>query len=209
MPERWRNEISKDEALRQNVCGFLLSYACLVSRRSDLKIAQDHGLLPSEMEWEHWVQFIEAFLQHVDLSSTNAINMRYRYGELHLIKLNLIYQCYMESYSFRHFRTKYFKGPDWYSQFLKKNFGWPIALVAYLSIVLSAMQVGLATPKLSHKPSFLSTSTGFAVFSVAMPIIAFGIVAVLSVVSTIWTIMTIRSYNHDARRLPGWLIGPE
>jgi len=54
----------------------------------------------------------------------------------------------------------------WYKSFFSRNFAWLLAVFAYLTIILSALQVGLATTFLQGNEAFQSASYGFAVTSV-------------------------------------------
>ena len=48
--------------------------------------------------------------------------------------------------------------------------------LVYIAIVLTAMQVGLATTKLGHDQAFQQASYGFMVFSILAPLIVLSVV---------------------------------
>jgi ABC-type dipeptide/oligopeptide/nickel transport system permease component len=83
---------------------------------------------------------------------------------------------------FRHFLRGYHFGYNRYDVFFRRNFAWLIVVFAYITIVLTAMQVGLATSNLSQDSKFQSASYGFAVFSIIVPVIMVGILLIFFVV---------------------------
>ena len=207
--DTWLSHLCKDEGLFKSATGFLLSYAWLVCYRSDLRIAHDLGLLPPEITWEQWTTFLEDFLRHLDTSSASSINERYRFGELRLNRLNWIYRLSVYNLGFRGINRGYFRGPEWYTQFLHENFGWLLAVFGYLSIVLSAMQVGLVTDKLVENTIFQDASYGFSVLSITMPVIIVGAVFLASLFQIFFNVRATRRYNEEVRRSQGPFIAPD
>ena len=63
-----------------------------------------------------------------------------------------------------------------YSDILRRNFAWILIAFVYVSIVLTAMQVGLATERLGKSNVFQRASYGFAVFSMITPLVTFAVV---------------------------------
>lgn len=59
-----------------------------------------------------------------------------------------------------------------YSTFFQENFAWLAGTTVYSAVVLTAMQVGLATDALASNNAFQSASYGFTVFSSLGPPIA-------------------------------------
>ncbi|KAI9932615.1 hypothetical protein MW887_008862 [Aspergillus wentii] len=180
----WKDHLCCSEGLsrEQNVCprrelykcamGFLLSYAALIQYESDFQIAQHRHLLPTEISWEIWVKFIEQVLARKDFKN---INRRYRFGELRLSRLNKIYAIRL-GYILRGYRFPYQTYTELFQDYLA-----PIAAATvYIAVVLTAMQVGLATENLSRNKSFQNASYGFTVFSILAPLI------LLSLVAFIW-----------------------
>lgn len=88
------------------------------------------------------------------------LNQIYRFGKGSLIRGYL--------YNYNQYRV-----------FFRDNFKQLITIFAYVTIVLSAMQVGLATTKLHDDERFQQASYGFTVFSILAPPIALGIAAVV------------------------------
>jgi hypothetical protein len=173
----WRDNLCSDEELHKSACGLLLSYAWLVRHKSDLNIAKESGLLPRNMEWTNWVEFLEGFLQNIDPSTLSQVNQRYKYGELRLSRLNTIYRVIPSAYSLRTFVRGYRSGSTWYNAFFGHHFKWMLAVFAILSVFLSALQVGLATPTLQDNRAFQRVSSRFAlgamIFAIASVALVF------------------------------------
>jgi uncharacterized membrane protein len=162
--EFWRDNLCADVELHKSACGLLLSYAWLVCQESDFRIAIELGLLPKEVEWQKWTTLIADFLSRMDLHSLKDVSDRYKYGELRLTRLTKIYRLLLLSP--KHLVYGYMSASTWYKSFFSRNFAWLLAVFAYLTIILSALQVGLATSVLEGSEAFQSASYGFAVTSV-------------------------------------------
>ncbi|KAK2810988.1 hypothetical protein FQN50_002581 [Emmonsiellopsis sp. PD_5] len=183
----WEDRLCRDEELHQCACGFLLSYSWLVCYKSDFRIAKEVGLLPAEIEWEQWNRFV---------------SKRYRYGELRLSRLHSIYRFMPSTFSVDNFVRGYMSGSTWYRAFFKRNFAWLLALFVYVSVVLSAMQVGLATKQLEGNIHFHEVSYGFAVMSVVIVALSILVIFMLWAVLFWYHIYSTRQYsrNVEAKR---------
>ncbi|KAJ9660143.1 hypothetical protein H2201_007050 [Coniosporium apollinis] len=169
--------------------GFLLSYAALVSYESDYDIAQEEHLLPREVTWSLWVSLVEQLLDHRNLTD---INKRYVYGELRLGRLNQIYR-FRKGWLIRGYLYRYNQS----SVFFRANFKQLITIFAYITIVLSAMQVGLATTKLQDNGRFQQAAYGFTIFSILAPLIALGIAASLFVLLFVANLIATLMYRKQ------------
>jgi uncharacterized protein YebE (UPF0316 family) len=159
--------------LRSIARGFLLTYAALLSHESDFAFAKDKGLLPKEGDlpkWADWRKFVEEILTPTVYKD---IHRRFYYGELRLGRLNLIYLFV----KFRYYMNQW---PN-YVSFLRDQLGWLAATTIYIAIVLTAMQVGLATDQLKGNDPFMATSYGFSIFAILGPLVA-GILILLAFV---------------------------
>lgn len=138
-------------------------------------------------------------LSHIDRSAPENVSERYQYGELRLSRLNWIDRFSSRWSNVRNFVRGYHQGPSWYSLFVKRNFGWLVVAFAYVAIVLSAMQVGLATDRLGNSDSFQKASYGFTVLSIVMPV--FGLLFILgaSLVLSIYYILATLEYGQALR----------
>jgi hypothetical protein len=159
----WSEHLCSDDNLCQSACGLLLSYAWLVRHQSDLKIAHETGLLSKDITWPNWVQFLEAFLDNINLVTLGDVNQRYRYGELRLSRLNVIYRLTPPAYSLKNSIRGFRAGSTWCNAFFGRHFRWMLAVFATLSVLLSALQVGLATSELQNNGSFQRASYGFTI----------------------------------------------
>lgn len=78
--------------LRMSACGLLLTYAWLVSHKSDFDIAKEHGLLRKDMEQPNCVGFLDVYLDNIDLETLSDVSKWYKLGELRLNRLNAVYR---------------------------------------------------------------------------------------------------------------------
>lgn len=164
------NAMCHHHKLRRSALGFLFSYAALVSHESDFIIAQDKHLLPPQVSWADWTILIEQVLamDHI----YRSIHPRFIYGELRLSRLNKIYSITQPP-----FLRGYMSQWQRYGDFFHDNFAVLAASTIYIVVVLTAMQVGLATDSLSGNADFQSASYGFTVFSIIGPLGALGLIA--------------------------------
>ncbi|PVH94354.1 hypothetical protein DM02DRAFT_192693 [Periconia macrospinosa] len=156
----WNTILCADRELYGSACGFLLSYAWLIRYKSDLDIAIAHGLVPKEMEWVKWVEILDTFFEKADPEIFKNTNKRYVYGELRRSRLDAIHKFLPPKFSFRNLM---FTRSNSYDTFFRRNFKWMLAVFAVFSVVLSALQVGLATERLEHSGRFHEAAYGFAV----------------------------------------------
>ncbi|KAJ6785756.1 hypothetical protein PWT90_04846 [Aphanocladium album] len=161
------SSVTKPECVRprlyRQALGFLFSYAALLLHESDFRIAEDKHLLPPEVTWPAWRTLVE------QLDTENIypyIDQRFIHGELRLSRLNKIYALTKTP------MRRYMAHWNQYSAFFHDNFTTLASATVYIAIVLTAMQVGLATESLGHNQAFQSASYGFTVFSILGPLIA-------------------------------------
>jgi hypothetical protein len=162
----------------------LVSYIWLIRHQSDFKIAQraELQLVQASLTWSGWTEICEKYSRY--LARFDLLEPRYQYGELRLSRLNWIYILTGRSgprgYDLAHNRV---------GSFFVRNFGWLAGTFAYLSIVLSAMQVGLGVDRLQNSASFQDACFGFAVFtlvSLAALVMVLALVFLAIFVSNIW-----------------------
>lgn len=179
----WNDNLCSDIELYKSASGFLLSYAWLVRHQSDLAIAKESGLMSQDIEWPNWVEFLEAFLDKINLQTLSNVNQRYQYGELRLTRLNTIYRLLPPVYSLKNFMRGYRSVSTWHSAFFERNFKWMLAVFALFSVFLSALQVGQSTNKLENNRAFQRISYGFVVAS----LVALG--ASVALIFAVWLIL--------------------
>ncbi|RSL80948.1 hypothetical protein CEP52_017300 [Fusarium oligoseptatum] len=173
--EFWDQELCADEALHKSACGLLLSYAWLVCYKSDLRIAGEAGLLPANIDWNAWTAFMMDFTSHIDTSTICQVDSRYSYSELRLSRLNTLYRFGAAGFSLRNVVYGFMSGSTRYTTFFERNFGWILAVFVYMSVVLSAMQVALATERFGDDIRFQQFSYGMALLSMAFVLAAVAI----------------------------------
>lgn len=159
----WTDHLTGDKDLYGLCMGLLLSYTALIQYRSDFVIAKNEGLIKDSLEWEDWVKHSAAVL-----AQTNpTVNKRYKYGELRMSRLNKILWA--------HFQLRGYRFPyQTYGEMFISNMVPIAGATIYAVLVLTAMQVGLATDALQENDAFQKASYGFAILSIVAPI---GIVA--------------------------------
>lgn len=178
--------------LHRTACGFLLSYSKLILHQSDFNIAIEVGLLPRSMDWQAWC----LLSSNIGQIPVQDVNRRYRYGELRLRRLNQIYKFCKGKMAYHSVYTQY-------DHFFTQNFAWLLLLFAYLTIVLTAMQVVLATPSVTNL--FKDISYWFGVFSILT--VAMGVFLMLLLFVLLFTynmIVTLRyksKYRRDVSKL--------
>ncbi|KAJ3494361.1 hypothetical protein NLG97_g4134 [Lecanicillium saksenae] len=148
---------------RPQAIGFLLSYAAMLCYESDFELAKEKRLMPPEVQWSAWRELV----QELDVEGLALrVHPRFSYGELKLSHLDLLVAILLRPFG------KYLPKGEGVRPFLSDKFAWLAALTAYVVIVLTALQVGLATDSLGHDETFQSVSYGFTVFSILWPFVA-------------------------------------
>ncbi|KAI0972062.1 hypothetical protein F4678DRAFT_431021 [Xylaria arbuscula] len=178
--EFWADHLSHP-ALHSPACGFLFSYTWLIQYRSDFDIAKEYRLLPETVTWNAWKCFATSFL---DASNTHTISKRYRYGELRMGRLNYLYKLipslWLDGNPFRGFMPT----SMWNGSFVERNTARLLGLFVFFSLILSAMQVGLATSHLQDDVNFVRAAYGFAIASLFVVLLSAGI----SLILLIWNV---------------------
>lgn len=136
---------TKHDSLRRTAKGFLRSYFYLIRYESDLHIAHTHGLLTESVTWENWCTFSARF----DRLPDAEVSPRYWHGELYLPRLNWLAKIHLHRFRYRELH-----GPRGGN--LRRFYEPLLFLFGVLSLILSAMQVGLgALPDLQARDSWL------------------------------------------------------
>ncbi|GAT22370.1 hypothetical protein RIB2604_01504030 [Aspergillus luchuensis] len=172
-------------------CPWLLySYIALVERESDFAIAQDQHLMPHNVTWEMWVELVKELLENGATSPGN-VNARYLFGELRLSRLNKIYMFRYGSI-LRGYHFTYQTYTELFYDYLT-----PLtATTVYVALVLTAMQVGLAT-KLGGNVAFQNASYGFTVFSIIGPLIILLLVGFLGFIQFISNLLATLHFKRE------------
>jgi len=186
----WKEKLSIREDLHKCALGFLLSYSALIQYESDYHIAIKKHLIPSELTWDSWVIFVD---QLYAKATKDNVNERYEYGELRLSRLNKIYwvRCYARGYR-SPFQT--------YSQMFTENIAPIAGAIVYIALVLTAMQVGLAIPKLADNDAFQNASYGFVMFSILAPLVLTMFVILVLAIFILYNFIIVCTVNRKTKR---------
>ncbi|KFH44891.1 hypothetical protein ACRE_043120 [Hapsidospora chrysogenum ATCC 11550] len=185
-------------ALRGRALGFLFSYAALISHESDFHVAKETRLLQQEVSWPAWRTLVEQLeTEHI----YPHVDARFHYGELRLSRLDKIYRV----------RTSLARGymPRWrrYHDFWRDHLALLAASTVYMAIVLTAMQVGLAT-ELAGSDTFQAASYGFTVFSILGPLIAMACIVLRFVAILVYNLVVTVGYKKGrVARIDGQDVG--
>lgn len=206
----WEEMLCLDERLHRSACGLLLSYAWLISYESDLKIAQENKLLPADIDWPHWTLFVKDFLSHINHVTLEQVDRRFKYGELRLSRLNGIYRLMPTVFSFSNlFRGGFMSSSTWQSSLFRRNFAWLVTVLVYLTVILSALQVGLAVELLNKDAAFSWASYGFCVACIML------ILMIMLIILFVWFVLfsfhllsTIRYVKRVEAARVGFSAGP-
>ncbi|KAL4756185.1 uncharacterized protein BDW70DRAFT_154397 [Aspergillus foveolatus] len=121
--------------------GLLRSYYYLIQHESDFTIAQATNLLPGNITWAEFSNFIA----HAQSIADAEVSPRYHYGEIRLTRLNFYSKFLLH-------RTRYEWGRPQYSAYFSRFYGHFLFIFAMVSLLLSAMQVELAAEALVSGP---------------------------------------------------------
>ena len=116
------------------------------------------------------------------------MNPRYRYGELRLTRINWIWALCSRTTSLNAFFRGYSNTNHDFETFFSRNTAWLATAIVYVVLVLTAMQVGLATDRLQNDSGFQRASYGFTVFSIIAPLGAMGMVMLVLVGQVIFNL---------------------
>lgn len=172
---------SRGESIALIARGFLSSYIALINHESDFAIARSAHLLPDDLTWAQWSVHCAEYLS-LSASTPVVVDRRFHYGELRLSRINTIYRFTRPGHVMRGYMSRW----NDYGTFLRAQFRLVAAITVYTVVVLTAMQVGLATDRLMQNRAFQMASYGFTIFSIIAPVgLCVGILVVFLVVFVI------------------------
>lgn len=194
----WEKELCGDKRLHKLACGFLLSWVWLVRSEVDFGIARKNDLIPEGLEWRDWCALVKALT--LSLNNTGEINIRYSYGELRINRLNQICR-FIAPTSFHDIIKGYYSGYLTYDNFFKENFAWLFTVFAFVSVLLSAFQVGADVEKLKSDSVFQNFTYSVAMSSIVSPfLLAFFSILLFLALFSYHLIQTIM-YQKERKRL--------
>ncbi|KAI1078376.1 hypothetical protein F5B20DRAFT_226861 [Whalleya microplaca] len=178
--EFWETYLCANPALHASACSMLLSYAWLVAHPSDLALALENKLLSPTVDWNRWTALIREVLETLDLETMVDVDPRYQYGELRLSRLNMVTRWMVpELWSRRNFRYGHMSSSTWYTAFFQRHFGWLLVGFVYISVMLSALQVGLGTNLLGASDEFQNIGFGITLASLVALFLASGSILII------------------------------
>lgn len=180
----WDCYICKENELYANAIGLLRSYLILVRSKIDFKIAQDKLLLPIEITWQQWSALSHNCISNCPLRSCNP---RYCYGSLSEGRLTWMFRFSQLpfSHSYTNIIARWVRSTYSQAGYIQENTKWLLAALIYVTIVLTAMQVGLATDQLEANKIFTRACYGFTLFSILAPLAIIFAVTVIALLKSL------------------------
>lgn len=169
----FKTTISANAEVYALASGFLRSYSHLITSSLDLEIAKEVYLISKDVTWENWHALRRSVLEALPSDTVDnfitekRMNKRWRYGELRLGRLNIIYRATGRGLT-------YFTIHREYGTYFNQYFHIFITVFAFIAIILSAMQIIVA---ISNKPAVLDRiSYNFSLAFLLLVVICLGYV---------------------------------
>ena len=133
---------SEQKLVKQAALGLLRSYHHCIRYESDLRIAQQPhlNLLPPGVTWKQWCDFSSSFDGILD----SHVAPRYHYGKLQLSRLHWLVRIHLRE-------LNYYYIDGGYGESFARYYGPLLFVFGILSVLLSAMQVGMAVEQLQSR----------------------------------------------------------
>lgn len=199
----WMAHLCGNKGLHEKACGFLYSYTWLITCESDFHVAQHHNLIPPSILWTQWRAYIQGVRRKLDTELSKWINQRYHYGELRLKRLDWIHRLWGRPQHGSVSRG-YYANYHTYGSFFVQNFAWVFGAFVFVTILLTAMQVGLATNQLQSSERFQAASYGFAIFSMIALVAVIGVVTAIFLGLFFYNLVITLIYRH--KREKHWVV---
>ena len=122
-------------AVREAALGFLRTYAYLIQHKSDFELATrgEHRLICNKIRFSSLIRLLDTVRQR---TTDDLVTSRWRYGELRLSRLNFWCRLLLRHHNFA-------KVHGQYSEYVAQFYAPLLFVFAVISVILSAMQVGL------------------------------------------------------------------
>jgi hypothetical protein len=120
--------------------GYVRSYHYLIQHQSDLRLAQDHNLIPASVTWTQFSAFMSEFPMILD----SEVSDRYTFGELRLSRLNFYCKFILG-------KVRMHRIPTTYGTYFSRFYAPVLFLFAGLSVILNSLQVELGVEALATK----------------------------------------------------------
>lgn len=176
--------------------GLLHSYVALIPTELDFELARDAHLLPSSCGWETWRLLCSRLLtDYPDDTIYAHIPERYVYGELRLDCLDKIYHLFYGDWIYGYSNLM---GSSRYVDWFAKHFGSIAGAIAYLIVVLTAMQLGLDAKGAGTDSTFERVCYGFAIFAILEPVAV--VVVLMMMFATVFFVNWLRTVAAQRSR---------
>ncbi len=121
--------------------GYIRTYYYLIRHESDFFLAQKHHLIPESVSWVRFCAFASRF----DAIADSDVSERYGFGELRLTRLNVYCKFVLGQARLHRLPT------TTYGAYFSRFYTPFLFVFAVLSVVLNALQVGLAVEPLTSR----------------------------------------------------------
>lgn len=152
---------SEKRLVAQSALGLLRSYYHSIYHERDLRIAQQGhlNLIPEHVTWKQWSDFSASFNAICD----SEVAPRYHYGKVQLSRLHWLTRIYLRG-------LNYYYIDGVFGESFARYYGPLLFAFGVLSVLLSAMQVGMAVEQLQSRDwtAFWSACRWFSVISLCV-----------------------------------------
>lgn len=192
------SSIAEDERRKilRAAVGFLRTYVYPIRHKSDYILAQsdEHRLISQKISFSAFIRFIEAF--RID---DGMVSPRYQFGQLRLTRLNFWIRILFFEYA-------YMKVHGQYGDYAARFYGPFLLIFATFSVLLAAMQVGLAslsTQAMGSWDVLVSVSRWFSIVTLVIVILTISLLMVaLAFLGVRESSFAIKKKYIDRRRDP-------
>ncbi|KAL8709556.1 MAG: hypothetical protein Q9225_007429 [Loekoesia sp. 1 TL-2023] len=151
----------KKTRIRQAGMGLLRSYLYCIRHETDLRVAQQShlNLVPAGITWQRWCDISASF----DAITNSEVSPRYHFGKLQLSRLHWLVRIRLRE-------LNYYYIDGGYGESFARYYGPLLFVFGILSVLLSAMQVGMAVEQLQSRDwmAFWSVCRWFSVISLLL-----------------------------------------
>ena len=176
----------------KSALGLLRSYYYSIRHESDFRIAQQShlNLVPSSITWKQWCHFSIT----LDAIDNSEVAPRYHYGKLQLSRLHWLVRIYLRE-------LNYYYIDGGYGESFTRYYGPLLFVFGVLSVLLSAMQVGMAVEQVQTRDwtAFWSVCRWFSVSSLVVLAVVSLILLVVFVVKSLDELMWAARAQYRAR----------
>ncbi|RFU77550.1 hypothetical protein TARUN_4676 [Trichoderma arundinaceum] len=134
--------------------GFVYSYTALIAHESDFEIARAKRLVPDDLEFHHWKDFVSRMLDNGKIY--RQIDERFAYGELNLSRINKLFM-------FQH-PVEYLFQTNNSTGLFQDHISRLSSVSIYVVVVLASIRVAAVIAKLREKKALLLVTYGSITF---------------------------------------------